>query len=94
MPTSWKRNATKRKYNVGGITFRNQILIFRKITPIITQNNISMQEKEIYLKPTTDTVMISVEQIIMGSYDGNAIGPNDLGDPTTLTNEQMISIFG
>ena len=53
-----------------------------------------MQEKEIYLKPTTDTVMISVEQIIMGSYDGNAIGPNDLGDPTTLTNEQMISIFG
>lgn len=38
--------------------------------------------------------MVAVDQILMGSYDGNATGPNNLGDPTNLTDEQMTTIFG
>lgn len=53
-----------------------------------------MTEKQSYFEPTTEIVKITVEQILMGSYDGNAIGPGDLGDPTNLTDDQMLSIFG
>lgn len=50
--------------------------------------------KKSYFEPTTEMVKVAVDQILMGSYDGNATGPGNLGDPTNLTDEQMTTIFG
>ena len=41
------------------------MLIFRKITPIITQNNISMKEKEIYLTPETEEITLCLEKTVL-----------------------------
>ena len=32
--------------------------------------------KKTYFEPTTEMVKVAVDQILMGSYDGNATGPN------------------